>query len=186
VVFDACVNTDPLERAEKDSDFKLFLIELALQWIEERHDYLLSRGTIIIFSYKITYARSLEFSLLRMKCKGQLVKHFIRRQPKPFIADAASKASVDQTLSATSQKKPEIIVKEDSAIDDSELRNVSSRRLKTSSSPPVAEKAVEVEKQPEYEIQEESGEAGEVEFLILTVQLPELASFYINLYSNPY
>ena len=43
-VVDACVNTDPFDKSIADEDFKMFLMELCLQWIEQKHEMELSRG----------------------------------------------------------------------------------------------------------------------------------------------
>ncbi|KAJ3016499.1 PIH1 domain-containing protein 1 [Thoreauomyces humboldtii] len=71
LVFDACVNTDPLNKAQTDFDFKLFLIILALEWVEEK--------------YKLTLSR--DFTLPKMTAKGKLSKHIIRRPKRPVIAE---------------------------------------------------------------------------------------------------
>lgn len=44
LVFDACINTTPFKQSENDDDFKLFIIELAVEWVEEKHKLKLSRG----------------------------------------------------------------------------------------------------------------------------------------------
>ncbi|KAG4094815.1 PIH1-domain-containing protein [Neocallimastix lanati (nom. inval.)] len=83
IVFDACVNTNPIIKATKDYDFKLFLIELALEWVEEKYKLELSR----------------EFTLPKMRAKGKLVKHFIRRPERPSISE------IDSSLPETSKTK---------------------------------------------------------------------------------
>jgi hypothetical protein len=47
LVLDACVHTDVLTKGEAHWEFKLFLIELAIEWVEQKHQLLLSRGTSI-------------------------------------------------------------------------------------------------------------------------------------------
>ncbi|KAI9100529.1 pre-RNA processing PIH1/Nop17-domain-containing protein [Phlyctochytrium arcticum] len=71
LVFDACINTNPLTKANMDMDYKLFLIELSLEWIEEM--------------YKLDLSR--EFSIPKMKSKGKLSKHIIRRAKRPAISE---------------------------------------------------------------------------------------------------
>lgn len=71
IVFDACVNTDPIIKSNNDFDYKLFLIELSIEWVEEKYKLELSR----------------EFSLPKMKVKGKLVKHLIRRPDRPYISE---------------------------------------------------------------------------------------------------
>jgi hypothetical protein len=44
LVFDACINTQAIELSKTDPDFQLFIIELAIEWIEEKHKMKLSRG----------------------------------------------------------------------------------------------------------------------------------------------
>ncbi|KAJ3147116.1 PIH1 domain-containing protein 1 [Geranomyces michiganensis] len=76
LVFDACVHTGPLEKAMADFDYKLFLIILSLEWVEEKHKLKLSR----------------DFSLPKLKAKGRLSKHVIRRPKRPIIAEVAPSA----------------------------------------------------------------------------------------------
>jgi len=83
IVFDACVNTNPIIKATKDFDYKLFLIELAIEWVEEKYKLQLSR----------------EFTLPKMRAKGKLVKHFIRRPERPSISE------IDSALPETTNKK---------------------------------------------------------------------------------
>ncbi|ORX58615.1 PIH1-domain-containing protein [Piromyces finnis] len=83
IVFDACVNTNPIIKATKDFDYKLFLIELAIEWVEEKYKLKLSR----------------EFTLPKMRAKGKLVKHFIRRPERPSISE------IDNVISDTTNIK---------------------------------------------------------------------------------
>ncbi|ORX84536.1 PIH1-domain-containing protein [Anaeromyces robustus] len=80
IVFDACVNTNTIIKATKDYDYKLFLIELAIEWVEEK--------------YKLELDR--DFSLPKMRAKGKLVKHYIRRPDRPSISE------IDESLPSTS------------------------------------------------------------------------------------
>ncbi|KAJ3299652.1 PIH1 domain-containing protein 1 [Borealophlyctis nickersoniae] len=88
IVFDACINTDPLRKSSDDEDFKIFLIELALQWIEEKYKLELSR----------------DFTLPKMKSKGKLSKHVIRRPKRPFIAEMEQKKSTSVGTTASAGK----------------------------------------------------------------------------------
>jgi len=81
IVFDACVNTNTIVKATKDYDYKLFLIELAIEWVEEKYKLELSR----------------ELSLPKMRAKGKLVKHYIRRPDRPSISE------IDADLPSTSK-----------------------------------------------------------------------------------
>eukprot|EP00833_Pecoramyces_ruminatium_P009923 jgi/Orpsp1_1/1183955/evm.model.c7180000087376.1 len=83
VVFDACINTNAIIKATKDYDYKLFLIELAIEWVEEKYKLELSR----------------EFSLPKMRAKGKLVKHYIRRPDRPSISE------IDSALPEPSKNK---------------------------------------------------------------------------------
>ncbi|KAJ3118761.1 PIH1 domain-containing protein 1 [Nowakowskiella sp. JEL0407] len=75
-VFDICINDQPMRKALKDFDFKLFLIEISLEWIEEKHSLSLSR----------------EFTTPKMKSKGQLTTHIIKRAKKPTISEIPTKS----------------------------------------------------------------------------------------------
>ncbi|KAL6631951.1 PIH1-domain-containing protein [Neocallimastix sp. 'constans'] len=91
IVFDACVNTNAIIKATKDGDYKLFLIELALEWVEEQYKLELSR----------------EFSLPKMRAKGKLVKHFIRRPERPSISELDSSVlppTKSKTTTTTTKK----------------------------------------------------------------------------------
>ncbi|RKO94328.1 PIH1 family, partial [Blyttiomyces helicus] len=77
LVFDACVHTDPVMKAFADGDFRLFLTELALEWVEEKHKLQLSRA----------------ITSPKMKSKGALVKHTIRRPLRPYIAEVKPPAA---------------------------------------------------------------------------------------------
>ncbi|KAI9012983.1 PIH1 family [Gaertneriomyces semiglobifer] len=90
LIFDACVHTNPLNKALRDPDYKLFLIELALEWIEEKHKLELSR----------------EFSMPKMLSKGQLATHFIRRPPRPIVSEVAVPAISSQPSAKTSRALP--------------------------------------------------------------------------------
>ncbi|KAI9179626.1 hypothetical protein H9P43_004954 [Blastocladiella emersonii ATCC 22665] len=72
LVVDALVHSDVHERGEADWDFKVFLIELALEWVEEKHKLSLSR----------------DFSLPKMKSKGAVAPHTIYRPQRAGIATA--------------------------------------------------------------------------------------------------
>ena len=44
LVVDACIHTEPYRRAEKDFDYKLYIMELAMEWVEEKCRVELSRS----------------------------------------------------------------------------------------------------------------------------------------------
>ncbi|KAF9948283.1 hypothetical protein BGZ65_008180 [Modicella reniformis] len=44
LVVDACIHTEPYKRTEKDFDYKLYIMELAMEWVEEKCRVDLSRN----------------------------------------------------------------------------------------------------------------------------------------------
>ncbi|KAI9140975.1 pre-RNA processing PIH1/Nop17-domain-containing protein [Paraphysoderma sedebokerense] len=100
VVFSACINSDPFFKSENDFDFKLFIIELAMELIEERFKMELSR----------------EFTLPKLKHKGPVMPHVIRRPKRAAITDLSrdkvkdkSSATNPKSLIMTSEAEPKII-----------------------------------------------------------------------------
>ncbi|KAJ3221846.1 PIH1 domain-containing protein 1 [Clydaea vesicula] len=71
LVFEACVNSIVTKKAFEDEDYKLFIIELCIEWVEEKHKFELNR----------------EFSIPKMKSKGKLGVHLVNRPKKPYIAE---------------------------------------------------------------------------------------------------
>ncbi len=49
MVVDACMNSDPLQKAERNEAFKAFLIELAIAWTEEKFRLQIARGINYVF-----------------------------------------------------------------------------------------------------------------------------------------
>lgn len=45
LVVDACIHTEPYRRTEQDFDYKLYIMELAMEWVEEKCHVELSRST---------------------------------------------------------------------------------------------------------------------------------------------
>ncbi|KAJ3406964.1 PIH1 domain-containing protein 1 [Chytridiales sp. JEL 0842] len=86
LVFESCINTDPLKRTEIDADFKLFLVQLVFEWIEAKHEISLVK----------------EFSLPKLRSKGLLSTHTIRRSNKPIIAEVLKEGTSE---TSTSTKK---------------------------------------------------------------------------------
>lgn len=54
LVFDACLNSVPLAKSEKDLDYGLFLVELALEWVESKNKIVLSRGRLKLLKLLLT------------------------------------------------------------------------------------------------------------------------------------
>ncbi|KAF9920108.1 hypothetical protein FBU30_010109 [Linnemannia zychae] len=98
LVVDACIHTEPYQRAEKDFDYKLYTIELAMEWVEEKCRVELSRN----------------FELPNMKSKDELKKRSVILPKPPAIQDlgdiseskkiaAPSSTSKIQEVSGTSK-----------------------------------------------------------------------------------
>lgn len=68
---DACINTQPYLRSEKDLDFRLYILELSMEYVEE----ILSIGL------------SREFTMPNIKSKGSIPGRVLRL-PKPSLISA--------------------------------------------------------------------------------------------------
>lgn len=44
LITDACINTQPYVRAERDLDYRLYILELSIEWAEEKESIELDRG----------------------------------------------------------------------------------------------------------------------------------------------
>jgi len=89
LVFDTCIHSDPYYKTMENGDFKLFIIELAMEWVEEKNKMALSR----------------EFTLPKLKHKGPTVEHIIRREKRANIVYLSKK---DKVNPRTSSKGPTI------------------------------------------------------------------------------
>ncbi|KAG0240746.1 hypothetical protein BGX31_001684 [Mortierella sp. GBA43] len=90
LVIDACIHTEPFKRTEKDFDYKLYIMELAMEWIEEKCRIELSR----------------EFELPDIKSKDELKKRSVILPKPPAIQeigdwDAKRATDVASTTTAT-------------------------------------------------------------------------------------
>lgn len=54
---DACIHTEPYRRAEKDFDYKLYIMELAMEWVEEKCRVELSRSKLHHFAPSLSTRR---------------------------------------------------------------------------------------------------------------------------------
>lgn len=72
MVVDACVHTKPFVRAEGDLDYRLYIIELAIELIEEREKVELSR----------------EFTMPNIRSKGTIPKRILQVPKGSLITDA--------------------------------------------------------------------------------------------------
>ncbi|KAG0038487.1 PIH1 domain-containing protein 1 [Podila clonocystis] len=71
LVVDACVHTDAYKRTEKDFDYKLYIMELAMEWVEEKCQIELSRN----------------FQLPSIKSKDELKKRSVILPKPPAIQE---------------------------------------------------------------------------------------------------
>ncbi|KAG0341307.1 PIH1 domain-containing protein 1 [Podila horticola] len=71
LVVDACVHTDAYKRTEKDFDYKLYIMELAMEWVEEKCHIELSRN----------------FQLPSIKSKDELKKRSVILPKPPAIQE---------------------------------------------------------------------------------------------------
>jgi hypothetical protein len=71
LVFDACIHSQPYNETIQDIEFKYFIIDLAIAWVQEKYQMELSS----------------KFTLPKMASKGQLVPHSIRKVRKPLVAE---------------------------------------------------------------------------------------------------
>ncbi|KAF9969877.1 hypothetical protein BGZ73_007572, partial [Actinomortierella ambigua] len=86
VVVDACIHTEPFRRAMSDLDYKLYIMELSMEWVEEKCHVDLSR----------------EFSLPAMKSKDELKKRPVLLPRGPAIQEV----SASDTFTAHSPVTP--------------------------------------------------------------------------------
>ncbi|KAF9303520.1 PIH1 domain-containing protein 1 [Mortierella antarctica] len=88
LVVDACVHTDAYKRTEKDFDYKLYIMELAMEWVEEKCQIELSRN----------------FQLPSIKSKDELKKRSVILPKPPAIQEVD-----DHTLEKKDAPKKAII-----------------------------------------------------------------------------
>ncbi|KAI7860451.1 pre-RNA processing PIH1/Nop17-domain-containing protein [Circinella umbellata] len=74
LIMDACIHTQPYMRAERDLDFRLYIIELAIEFVEEIESVDLSR----------------EFTMPNLQSKGTIPQRMLRL-PKPALISAVKK-----------------------------------------------------------------------------------------------
>ncbi|KAK9765996.1 hypothetical protein K7432_005254 [Basidiobolus ranarum] len=86
LVFDACIHSEPFQRSCQDFDFRLYIIELAIEWVEEKNKLELRR----------------EFTLPAGSSKGPLAPHTIpvtKSAPVTEITSIPPKKDTPTTLS---------------------------------------------------------------------------------------
>ena len=89
LVFDVCVNSTPYSMSIDDDQFRMFLVELAIEWIEVKANLVLSRD--------ITFPK--------MVAKGNLVEHVIMRPRRPVIEEQFSEKLVLNPIEVVPEKK---------------------------------------------------------------------------------
>ncbi|KAI8393759.1 pre-RNA processing PIH1/Nop17-domain-containing protein [Radiomyces spectabilis] len=76
LIMDACIHTQPYLRSERDLDFRLYIMELAMEYVEENEHISLSR----------------EFTMPKMSSKGTIPKRIVRL-PKPSLMTAVRQST---------------------------------------------------------------------------------------------
>lgn len=97
---DACVHTDAYKRTEKDFDYKLYIMELAMEWVEEKCQIELSRSKLSFFflfnsdewiialvTDFTSVATKLDFQLPGIKSKDELKKRSVILPKPPAIQE---------------------------------------------------------------------------------------------------
>ncbi|ORY97937.1 pre-RNA processing PIH1/Nop17-domain-containing protein [Syncephalastrum racemosum] len=92
MIADACINTQAYLRTERDLDYRLYIIELSIEWVEEKEDLELSR----------------EFSMPSIRSKGTIPPRTLRL-PKPALISAIKQKKTNKGWEC----KPEITHKGD-------------------------------------------------------------------------
>jgi len=76
-VYDAIMHPDPVDRAKTEKDMKQFIVELCLQWIEQKHSLVLSR--------RVKFPKGLS-------AKGEPEIQTIRRNTNQMVAEVGKDA----------------------------------------------------------------------------------------------
>ncbi|KAJ3203452.1 PIH1 domain-containing protein 1 [Dinochytrium kinnereticum] len=76
LVFEACISPTSVAKAQQDQAFITWVAMLCFEWLEEKHKILLER----------------EYTLPKMKAKGKLSTHVIRKSVKPKITEMLKKS----------------------------------------------------------------------------------------------
>ncbi|KAG0202358.1 hypothetical protein BGX33_009760 [Mortierella sp. NVP41] len=89
LVVDACIHMEPYKRAEQDFDYKLYIMELAMEWVEEKCRVELSRN----------------FELPNMKSKDELKKRSIILPKPPAIQEMGDISGTKPSTPATTPSR---------------------------------------------------------------------------------
>lgn len=95
LITDACINTQPYVRTERDLDYRLYILELSIEWAEEKESIELDRGKYLFWwpiTWVWTHAKctTTAFSMPKMTSKGQISKLMLRL-PKSSILSTLDK-----------------------------------------------------------------------------------------------
>ncbi|KAI8618308.1 pre-RNA processing PIH1/Nop17-domain-containing protein [Chytriomyces sp. MP71] len=135
LVFDAACNTAPYQQATKDGPFHAFMVTLCTEWIESKHELTLSR----------------DFTFPKLKSKGEIATHSIRKQPKSIIMELPKESKQPVATAAASSS------------------------VSVKATVPLAGLASTGPVRPSHEIFREPPQ-GRPEFLVVRVPLPQLIS----------
>ncbi|KAI8926789.1 PIH1 family [Entophlyctis helioformis] len=162
VVFDVCVHSEPLDRALNSQSYGSFLIKLAAAWISEKYKLPLSE----------------DYSLPKMRAKGTLVQHTVRKYRRPIIAEVGKQsAPAPSSSSLAKADAPKKAVSFGSAAPVTTSTSASATvplTKKPSQSQPDSSPAQPRGKQtatPKYAIIQEPAK-GWPEHIIVTISLP--------------
>ncbi|KAI8084017.1 pre-RNA processing PIH1/Nop17-domain-containing protein [Gilbertella persicaria] len=87
LVMDACVHTQPYLRSEKDLDFRLYILELAMEYVEDLLSVSLSR----------------EFTMPNTKCIGKIPTRVLRLPKPSLLSSVMSKPKQPYTMFVESE-----------------------------------------------------------------------------------
>ncbi|KAJ3310705.1 PIH1 domain-containing protein 1 [Blyttiomyces sp. JEL0837] len=90
LVFEALVNTRPFEMAQENRYFRDFMARLCFEWIGEKHQ--------IVFAP--------EYTIPKIKVKGTLSTHYIRRTSKTLIKEMSKTVETDVGISKPKKATP--------------------------------------------------------------------------------
>lgn len=99
LIMDACIHTQAYLRCEKNLDYRLYILELAMEYVEEICSVNLSR----------------EFTMPNIKSKGAIPTRRLRL-PKPSLVTAVKNELKPTSSSSSSWKFQPVIKKEDTLI----------------------------------------------------------------------
>ncbi|KAJ1547076.1 PIH1 domain-containing protein 1 [Cladochytrium tenue] len=153
LVFEACINTAPFEMMKKNEHFHALIVQICFEWLEEKH--------------KIELERS--YTVPKMKSKGPLSKHSVRRAPKQLITEMSK--TVPSTNGTPTPKGPG-----PAPVATSSATGTSPVQTAQETAPPSGTAVTTEKPVPWHELLAEPAGAEVPEFLVVRVRLPKLAS----------